>query len=78
MGMFERTMPAFNPMLRAARLTIPVSHDEDYTVIPVKVYKENELSSIVEEGIKVYESEPEQAEDDFDYSDEWREKEIGY
>jgi hypothetical protein len=75
MGWFEETMPAFNRMMRAANLTIDIQHEEDFTVIPVTVYKDGEYQYEVEDGIKLYEKECFPEEDDFDYSDEWRELE---
>lgn len=54
MGWFEPTMPVFNRMLRAARLTLPVEYKEDWTVIPVNVFKNGQKSHEVESGIMTF------------------------
>lgn len=54
---------------------VDVQHEEDWTIIPVNVRTEDTLK-IVESGIVIEEyTLIEKGEDDFDYSDEYRELE---
>lgn len=80
-GMFASVGASLNSLLSSSdrligtNLLVKVNYEDDYTIIPVKILKEDTLASIIEDGINVYESEQEESEDDFDYSDEWKERE---
>lgn len=51
MGWFESAMPSYNKMLRYANLTINVEQEDDFTVIPVNVFKNGQKSHEIETGI---------------------------
>lgn len=54
MSFFENSMPSFNRMLKAANLTIKIEHEEDYTVIPVSIVRNGEVSYEIETGIRTF------------------------
>lgn len=54
MGFFESFMIPYNKMLRNANLTVPVEYEEDWTIIPVNVFKNGKKSHEVETGVMTF------------------------
>lgn len=74
MGMFLETFAALNKLNRLTGDTLEIKHEEDWTVIPVKVTTQDTIK-VIESGVVVEEytlCEP----DDFDESDFWKEREA--
>jgi hypothetical protein len=55
--------------------TVSIQHTDDFTNIPVKVFKDGVYQFEMEDGLKMFEREDLPEEDDFDYSDHHRELE---
>lgn len=76
MGMFLETFASLNKLNRLMGKTIEIKHEEDWTIIPVTIRTEDTLK-VVESGLTVEEyTLCDESEDDFDYSDEWKEREA--
>lgn len=48
---FESSMPSFNRLMRTANLTINVQQEDDFTIIPVNIFKNGKKSHEIETGI---------------------------
>lgn len=60
----------------AKKLLVPIRHEDDYTVIPVVVHSIDGSVYTVEDGVVTGRSiDVQDTDDDFDQSDEWRERE---
>lgn len=54
MGIFAPAFASLNGLYKMARLTVPIKYEDDFTIIPVNIFKDGKKSHEVETGIMTF------------------------